>query len=174
MLEKCTAGKWDYVGDHIVGVVGNCNCPVEEPELAEGEMAIYSDRAHESHDVVPPVIEDDLPEGVTMEEHMANCKLIAAAVNACKKINAENPIAAAEAISEIWRLLSEAVIDAHKVTHKTLDPRIWMNDAIAATAKAIKVVKKTDGAAADIFEQVAGAQLIKPEGKCDRVGNWDV
>jgi hypothetical protein len=27
---------------------------------------------------------------------------------------------------------------------------------------------------ADIFEQVTNAPLVKPEGKCDRVNNWDV
>lgn len=79
MLDKCTPGNWDYIGDHIVGVVGDCNCQVKPPEVAEGEMVAYPDRAHEAHDVVPPVIEDDLPEGVTMEEHMANCHLIAGA-----------------------------------------------------------------------------------------------
>jgi len=68
----------------------------------------------------------------------ANARLIVAATNAAKEINPENPIAAAEAMPEIWRLLSEAVIDAHKVTHKTLDPRIWMNDAIAAVEKALR------------------------------------
>jgi hypothetical protein len=73
---KWTPRPWDYIGDHIVGVSGRCECPVKQ---SFGEWFAYPEFAHESHDVVTPIIEDDLPEGVTMQEHMANCHLIAAA-----------------------------------------------------------------------------------------------
>lgn len=77
---KHTPFPWDYVGDHIVGVYGACRCETEVHERDEsGETLVcYSDYQHESHEVVPPITEDDLPEGVTMEEHIANCTMIGA------------------------------------------------------------------------------------------------
>lgn len=88
MLEKCTPGDWNYVGDHVVGVVGDCECQTKPPE---GDFVAYPLTAHESHDVVKPIFEDQLPEGVTMEEHMANCHLIAAAKDLFKACNAALP-----------------------------------------------------------------------------------
>src|SRR5262245_28054172 len=70
----------------------------------------------------------------------ANARLIAAAWNACILINPENPIAAAEAMPEIFQLLMDAVVDAHKVTHKNLDPKEWLRQASAAIDAAL--VKK--------------------------------
>ncbi len=60
------------------------------------------------------------------------------ALKACKLINPENPIAAAEAMPEIFRLLQDAVADAFKVTHKRLDPHKWLNEANAAILKALE------------------------------------
>jgi hypothetical protein len=68
----------------------------------------------------------------------ADAALIVAAWNAAQEINAENPIAAAEAMPEIFRLLSEAVSDAFKVSHKRLDPHKWLNEANAAILKALE------------------------------------
>src|SRR5262245_32217718 len=43
------------------------------------------------------------------EKAEANARLLAAAWNACAEINPENPIAAAEAMPEIWRALNDAL-----------------------------------------------------------------
>lgn len=42
------------------------------------------------------------------EELQARMELVAAAVNAAREINLENPLAAAEAMPEIWRLINDA------------------------------------------------------------------
>ena len=38
----------------------------------------------------------------------ANARLIVEATNACKEINGENPMAAAQAISEMWQFINDA------------------------------------------------------------------
>jgi glutathionylspermidine synthase len=43
------------------------------------------------------------------KELQARMELVAAAVNAAKEINAENPKAAVEALVELWRLLNDAL-----------------------------------------------------------------
>ncbi len=89
---KRTPGTWDYIGDHVVGVVGDCECEVIPPEAEPGQMIVYPRYAHGSHDVVKPIFESGLPEGVTMEEHIANCHLIAAApdlLEACEDIESK-------------------------------------------------------------------------------------
>ena len=44
-------------------------------------------------------------QGDTQEEAEANAKLIAAAVNACIKVNPDNPMAVAESITELYEAL---------------------------------------------------------------------
>ena len=77
-MSKHSPGPWHYIGDEVVGVSANCNCPAEKPD-PNGGFQMIADHPHEAHDIVPAIFEDDLPEGVTMDEHRANCKLIAAA-----------------------------------------------------------------------------------------------
>jgi hypothetical protein len=73
------------------------------------------------------------------EKAEANARLIAAAWNACVEINPENPIAAAEAMPEIFRLLLAAVVDAQKICGKgRLDPKEWLEKTHAAIDKAMK------------------------------------
>lgn len=62
--QQITPGQWDYIGDYVVGVEGDCGC---------------TGQPHESHSVVVALMESELPEGVSLAEHTANCKLIAKA-----------------------------------------------------------------------------------------------
>lgn len=86
------AGFWDYVGDEGVGVITDCDCPEEEiGQFPNGETIFIA--PHESHDVVKPLFESALPEGVTMETWRRWMKLIAAAPDllaACEKTLEEN------------------------------------------------------------------------------------
>ena len=43
-----------------------------------------------------------------IEQNLANANLIAAAVNACIKLNLDNPMAVAESISDLYEALKEA------------------------------------------------------------------
>ncbi len=74
-------------------------------------------------------------------------KLKDKAMEACCLINPDNPIAAAEAMPEIFRLLLAAVVDAQKICGKLkLDPKEWLDRAHAAIDKATseEVTWKTD------------------------------
>src|SRR5262245_17712354 len=72
------------------------------------------------------------------KEVQARIELIAAAVNACKEINPENPAAAAAAMPDIFRLLLAAAADAQKICGKRLDPKEWLEKTDAALDKAMK------------------------------------
>lgn len=84
---KFSPGRWDYVGDVVVGVVADCCCPAEtktgksdDPDVP-GHMSgftVVRESLHESHDLIKPVFEEDLPEGVSMKEWQDNCRLWAA------------------------------------------------------------------------------------------------
>jgi hypothetical protein len=69
--------KLHYIGDAVVGVVTNCECPRVIPP-GDGPMSI-ADHPHESHDIVPPRMEDDMPEGVDFEHYKRWCRMFAAA-----------------------------------------------------------------------------------------------
>ena len=58
----------------------DCDCaPVIADDLeAEAEYWIPN-QPHEAHDLIPPCLEEDLPEGWTMEKWQKACKLAAAA-----------------------------------------------------------------------------------------------
>jgi hypothetical protein len=86
---KHTPGPWVYVGDEIVGVIADCDCPKPDHSGESEGVYVYPTSEHESHDIVPPVFESQLPEGMTMKRHQANCRLIAAApdlLGACESI----------------------------------------------------------------------------------------
>ena len=72
------------------------------------------------------------------EKHQANGALFVAAWNACFEINPENPIAAAEAMPEIFRLLLAVVADAQKICGKRLDLEEWLMKANETVDKAMK------------------------------------
>lgn len=74
---------------------------------------------------------------LSVEEQQANADLIVASWNAAKEINPENPIAAAEAMPEIFRLIVAALNDSMKVTGKRLDPQQWLREANNAVFKAL-------------------------------------
>ena len=72
------------------------------------------------------------------EKAEANARLMAAAWNACVEINPENPIAAAEAMPEMFRLLLAVVADAQKICGKRLDLEEWLMKANETVDKAMK------------------------------------
>jgi hypothetical protein len=75
-----------YIGDEIVGVVSDCQCPQTVYPLDAGPVCVAS-HPHESHDIVPPRMMDDLPEGVDFEHYKQWCRMFAAAPDllaACK------------------------------------------------------------------------------------------
>src|SRR5262245_43930614 len=72
------------------------------------------------------------------EEVQARIELVAAAVNACKEINPENPIAAAAAVPQMFRLLLAIVADEQKICGKRLDPEQWLKKANEAVDQAMK------------------------------------
>jgi hypothetical protein len=49
---KATPGPWHYIGESIVGVVVDCNCPM--PEDPGDSQQYRPETLHESHDIVPP------------------------------------------------------------------------------------------------------------------------
>jgi hypothetical protein len=75
---------------------------------------------------------------LTFEEQQANADLIVAAWNAAKEINQENPLAAEEAMPEIFRLLLAVVVDARRICGKKLDLDEWLKQADEAIDKAMK------------------------------------
>lgn len=86
MREPRTLPPLCYVGDHVVGVVSACHCPEVEVDRDTNVFAVASP-PHESHDIVPPRQEDDLPEGVGFEDYKRWCRMFAAApkmLAACK------------------------------------------------------------------------------------------
>lgn len=66
------------IGPHVVGVVSECHCPGIPRPLAEG-VTFVPDREHEGHDIVPPRMEQDMPEGVDFEDYTRWCQMFAAA-----------------------------------------------------------------------------------------------
>jgi hypothetical protein len=80
MSDRKMPDLW-YIGDIIVGVVSACDCPATPgpgPE-AKGGAWMIAEHPHEGHDIVKPVTEDDLPEGVCWEDWIAWCRMFAAA-----------------------------------------------------------------------------------------------
>lgn len=73
------------------------------------------------------------------EQAEADARFIVAAFNACVEINSDNPIAAAETMPEIFRLLNAVVVDARKICGKKLDLEQWLREADAAILKALEV-----------------------------------
>jgi len=67
-----------YIGDVLVGVVSACDCPLPVYPEADGLVCV-PDRPHESHDIVPVRGEEELPEGVEMDDYRRWCRLFAAA-----------------------------------------------------------------------------------------------
>jgi hypothetical protein len=59
-----------------------------------GDKPVYTDRPHEQHDIIPPLFEDDLPDGMTAEKWQAICRLVSAAPTMyliCQKLMAMSP-----------------------------------------------------------------------------------
>jgi hypothetical protein len=68
-----------------------------------------------------------------------NAAIIVSAWNACVEINAENPMAAAEAMPQMFRLILAVVVDARNICGKgKLDLEEWLKKAEAAVEKAMK------------------------------------
>ena len=80
-----------YIGDVIVGVVSECLCPPIEVLTEHAGIGHYCtvDHPHESHDIVPLLGEDELPEGVDFGDYQRWCRMFAAAPDllaACKAL----------------------------------------------------------------------------------------
>ena len=71
-----------------------------------------------------------------IEQRLANAKLIVTAVNACTKLNPDNPVVAAESISDLYEAL-KAIIDAENEEFESLGYG-RSQDARKALAKAEK------------------------------------
>ena len=70
-------GNWHYIGDVIVGVDCDCNCPPIHPRANDG--CLMPEPPHEGHTLIEPVDQFNLPEGWEPDEWIAACKLTAAA-----------------------------------------------------------------------------------------------
>ncbi len=67
-----------YIGDVIVGVVSDCRCHSTVCP-STGTVSVLPEWEHESHDIVPPRAEHDLPDGVDFEDYKRWCRMFAAA-----------------------------------------------------------------------------------------------
>jgi hypothetical protein len=66
-----------YIGDVVVGVASDCSCEPIEVSRDTNVFAIASP-PHESHDIVPPRTENEMPEGVDFEDYTRWCRMFAA------------------------------------------------------------------------------------------------
>ena len=75
------------------------------------------------------------------ENALANANLITTAVNSCFKLNPNNPIAAAEALVDMYEALKSAVVwltetpEGKAVPQINGEPGLWLSKANAAISK---------------------------------------